>query len=80
VSWNYRVTRRPDPSSESGYWYEVREVHYRGEIPWAHGSACIGAETLEGVSDVLEMIELDMKKPVLRLSATGFFVRARRKS
>jgi hypothetical protein len=80
MSWAYRITRRPDPSSESGHWFEVREVYYKDEVPHSHGAACVGSETLNGFREVLEMMELGLKKPVLDLDAAGKFLAPKRKS
>ena len=80
MSWNYRVTRRPDPSSDSGYWYELREVYCERAIPHSHGAACVGSETLNGFREVLEMMERGLKKPVLDLDAAGKFLAPKRKS
>ena len=77
MGWNYRITRQPSTASDTGYWYEVREVFYEKDTPYAHCAVCIGAETPGGLSRVLGMMKRDMRQGVLDVDKDGRFEKQR---
>jgi hypothetical protein len=66
VSWNYRVVRFQDETSEGGEYYEIKEVFYdtHGK-PVGYSDANCGADTYEGLFKCMSMMQAAHAKPVL---------------
>jgi hypothetical protein len=61
VYWNYRVVKADDWEG-----YEVREVYYdENDVPYAHGSAALLCEDMEGLRQVFEWMKAALEKPIL---------------
>ncbi len=53
MHWNYRIVNEP---SENGGedWFELKEVYYHEDMSlMGYAGPCTGAETLDGVKDLL---------------------------
>ena len=69
MSWNYRVVRfqdEPASASETGEYYEIKEVFYDtlGK-PVGYSDANCGADTYEGLFKCMSMMQAAHAKPVL---------------
>jgi hypothetical protein len=65
MTWNHRIIHITEPDWDG---YEVREVFYDEQGPYAHGSACLLSEDMEGLKEVLEWMKVAFEKPVLESS------------
>ena len=63
--WNYRIVNL---KSENGGddWYCLREVYYDGDKLTGHTSPCTGSEDMEGMRDVVGMINQAMEHAPLQ--------------
>ena len=63
--WNFRLVDMTEENGNEPY-IELREVHYNDEgIPMGHTSACMGADTLDGIKEVMQWHTLALGKPIL---------------
>ena len=68
MTWNYRVIRHQDPSSESGAFLEIHEVYYddRGRPNGVtERGASLGSENIKGIKWVLGKMRKALKEPIL---------------
>jgi hypothetical protein len=71
-TWNYRVVN--DKRNNGGEdWYVLREVVYnkKGE-PTGYAEPCLGSETVDGMTEVWEMMCAAMEHPPLQESDFNF--------
>ena len=70
MSWNYRIVRRNDPLTDSGYWLGIYEAYYDD----ANDGACyaltektvgIEGETMESLTAEYRLFAEAFEKPVL---------------
>ncbi len=66
MTWNYRIIEFT--GEDGSRWWEVSEVYYEGDRPWAYCDATVGCEPDEGetIEDQLEMMKEAIGKPVLK--------------
>jgi hypothetical protein len=69
MTWNYRVVRfrdEPESASETGDWYEIKEVFYDSlGKPVGYSDATCGNDTYDGLFKVMSMMQSAHAKPVL---------------
>jgi len=67
MSWNYRIV---DIAADDELpIYEIREVYYnKNGNPFGHSDATIVGESSSEMKEVMELMELAFKKPILMAS------------
>ena len=66
MSWNYRVVKFQDETSDEGEYYEIKEVFYDNlGKPVGYSDANCGADTYEGLFKCMSMMQAAHAKPVL---------------
>lgn len=64
MSWNYRVVRFYD--AIEGDYLEIKEVYYNRDGSLAgYCDATVGAESVDGLLDVIDMMLADIKQPII---------------
>lgn len=64
MMWNHRVVRTFD--EVFGEYFELAEVYYDKEgTPYAYGNASIGGDTLDGLTEQVEMFRRSLEMPIL---------------
>jgi hypothetical protein len=66
--WNYRIVVWADDELEDEeFFLEIREVFYDvNGVPFAHGRATIMSEDIDGLHDVIDMMQIAFTKEILR--------------
>ncbi len=64
MSWNYRVVRFDD--AVEGEYLEIKEVYYDNDGGlMGYCDATVGAGSIEGIIEVLEMMKTDAHKAII---------------
>lgn len=68
-TWNFRLLDVTDENGGEPYLTLV-EVHYNDEgVPVGYCEPCVGSETIEGITELLQWHSLALTKPILNKSA-----------
>ena len=66
--WNFRLIDLSDENGGEPY-IGLHEVHYNDEnVPVGYGEPCTGAESVEGMREVMRWQALALDKPVMQKS------------
>jgi hypothetical protein len=69
MTWNYRIVKfndEPASASETGEYYEIKEVFYDFEDkPIGYSDAVCGSDTYEGLFKCMSMMQSAHAKPVI---------------